>query len=166
MIKNQKIIIFIFFLTIFCLFPFFQTHAQNIDLYFFWGSGCPHCANMASVLQEINASYSTLKINTFEVWYNPNNQRLLNAVADGYNFKPSGVPVIFVGDQVIEGDSQTAINRLKEAIRQCSVNECISPKDKIKTSKNKIILKWDNIGILAGIIIFIFLIISLLKKKK
>lgn len=167
MTKSQKIISFFLLLfTFYLLFSNF-TYGKEIELYFFWGNGCPHCAKMAQVLQEIKTQYPALNSpHSFEVWYNPNNQRLLNAMAAGYNFKPTGVPVIFIGDNVIEGDSQTSINQLKEAVKQCSVSDCISPIDKIKTSKSRIELNWGNIGIFAGVIIFIFLIVSLLKKNK
>jgi glutaredoxin len=164
--NKQKIIsFFLLLLTFYLLFSNFA-YGKTIELYFFWGSGCPHCANMASVLKEINASYPTLKINTFEVWHSPANQTMLNAVAEGYNFKPAGVPVIFIGDKAIEGDSQTAIAQLKEAVKNCSISDCSSPIERIKLSKNKIQFNWSNLGILAGVIIFIFLLINLFKKKK
>jgi len=166
MIKKIKIISFFFLLsTFFLLFSNFA-YAKTIELYFFWGSGCPHCANMTQVLQEISAQYSELTIRRFEVWYSPANQTMLNAVAEGYNFKPEGVPVIFIGDKVIEGDSQNAIAQLREAVKNCSINDCSSPIEKIKVSKNRIQFNWPNLGILAGVLIFIFLLINLLKKKK
>lgn len=167
MTKYPKIICFFLLLFTFCLLFSNFAYGKAIELYFFWGSGCPHCAKMAQVLQEIKTQYPELNSpHSFEVWYNPNNRRLLNAMAAGYNFEPTSVPVIFIGEKVIEGDSQASINQLKEAVKQCSVLDCISPIDKIKTSKNKIELNWGNIGIFAGVVIFIFLIVSLLRKNK
>lgn len=166
MTKPQKIISFFILLSTFCfLFSSFAT-GETIKLYFFWGNGCPHCANMATVLQEIKLNYPQLEIKYFEVWYDSNNQILLNALAAGYNFDVQGVPVIFIGDYVIEGDGQAEIDRLKAVIQNCSVTDCLSPEDKIKVSENKIIFNWPNIGILVGAIAFIFLTINLFKKKK
>lgn len=167
MTKNQKIISFFLLLST-CYFLLSNfTYSKAIDLYFFWGSGCPHCANMAQVLKEISAQYPELEIKTFEVWYIPNNQKLLTVMAEAYNkFKPGGVPVIFIGDQVIEGDGQTEIIRLKEAVRICSISSCVSPIEKIKTVSSKTI-NFKNIFLFgAGLIVFLVIIFTLFKKKK
>ncbi len=164
---KEKIIIFsVIFYVLFFIFNISFTYSKAIDLYFFWGSGCSHCANMAQVLKEISAQYPELKINTFEVWYNSNNQKLLAVMAEAYNFKPEGVPVIFIGDQVIERDGQTEIIQLKEAVRICSISSCVSPIEKIKTVSSKTI-NFKNIFLFgAGLIIFLIIIFKLFKKKK
>jgi len=163
---QQKIITFLLLLSTFYLFFSNFVYGKSTELYFFWGSGCPHCAIMDVVLKEISASNLNLSIRSFETWYNPNNQILLNALAERYDFTVRGVPVIFIGNTVIDGAGQAEINKLKLAVENCSINDCPSPKDRIKTVKNNIILNWPNIGILAGVIIFIFLIMNLFKNKK
>jgi len=166
---NFKRIIVIFFVIFYFLFFIFYisfASSKTIDLYFFYGQNCPYCLKMAQELTKIQERYPQLKINTFEIWHNPQNQRLMNALAETYKVRVGGVPVIFIGEKVIEGAGGGEIFQIREAIRQCSISFCPSPIEKIKIENRKQ-LDFKKIGlILGGFFIFLILIFSFLKKKK
>lgn len=163
----RKLVIFLGLFAICSLLSVDFSLAKNqIDLYFFYGQGCPYCAQMSQVLKEIQEKYSQLKINALEVWYNQNNQKLLTAMSEAYKIKPEGVPVIFIGEQAIEGAGAGEIFQVKEAVRVCSISDCSSPIKKIKTIPAKT-LNFKNIALfLGGLVIFLIITLSFFKKKK
>lgn len=163
---NLKRIIFLFFI-VYCLkFPVCFAQEKTIELYFFYDKGCPYCAQMAQELQKIQEEYPQLKINAFEVWSHLQNQKLLNALSEAYKIKPSGVPVVFVGNLAIEGVDPYTLWQIKEEVRRCMIVKCFSPIEKIKMTENKVKINWKNILIFTGAIVFIIFLISLLKKKR
>ena len=167
MMNNLKIIFFfLLFIVSFLLFFNFSLAKDSIDLYFFFGQNCSASAQLAQKLMEVSDQYPSLKINAFEVWYNPQNQKLLNVLAKAYKIEPTGVPVVFVGDLAVEGFSPSTFWQIKEEVRRCSIVKCQSPIEKIKINENKPKFRWKNFVLFIGIIIFIIFLISLFKKKK
>lgn len=173
MTNYKKTRLFLFLLIIFVignlyfLFTRFAFSKNQIELYFFYGQDCPYCAKMADILKEVQGQYPELKINALEVWYNPQSQKLLTALAESYKIKPEGVPVVFVGNLAVEGTDSGAIWQIKEEVRRCSISPCPSPIEKIKIEENKLVPNFKNIGLIAGgLVIFLILIFSFLKKKK
>lgn len=165
--KTQKILIFSFiFYFLFFTFNISFTYSKAIELYFFFGQGCPYSAKIAQALQEIQKNFPQLKVNAFEVWFYPQNQKLLETLAREYKIRPKWVPVVFVGDLAVEGAEPSQIFQIKEEVRRCSIADCPSPIERIKVSPNKVQLNWKNIGIFSGVVIFLFLFINLLRKKK
>ncbi len=75
----------------------------KICMYFFWGQGCPHCAEEKPFLEELKKKYPNLEIHEFEVYYHPENAEFLKQVCEKYNTQPSGVPMTFVGDKAFIG---------------------------------------------------------------
>ncbi|MEM5793963.1 MAG: thioredoxin family protein [Candidatus Aenigmatarchaeota archaeon] len=75
----------------------------KICVYFFWGQGCPHCAEEKPFLEELKKKYPNLEIYDFEVYYHPENVELWEQVCEKCNTQPSGVPMTFIGDKVFIG---------------------------------------------------------------
>lgn len=75
----------------------------KICLYFFWGQGCPHCAEEKPFLEELKKKYPNLEIYDFEVYYHPENVEFWKQVCERYNTRPSGVPMTFVGNKAFIG---------------------------------------------------------------
>ena len=74
--KSLKIIVLIFLINIVCLIN--VSAKETVKLYFFHGDGCPHCHEESLFLKDIQKKYhNDLKIVKYEVWYNENNQKLL-----------------------------------------------------------------------------------------
>jgi len=171
-----------FFLIAIFVFLFFplvgQTQANQVDLYFFEGQGCPHCAKMKSFLEGLKRDYQNLKVYDFEVYFNKENQSLFRKMAEAYGTDASGVPTIFIDNEVIVGEN---FEKVKNAIERCSREICVSPIEKLKEensaanvnisidgyspsapSKNEAV-GWVIIG--AAVLAVIILIIYFVKKK-
>lgn len=93
----------------------------HLTIYFFWGDGCPHCAEMEPFLEELVGRYPGLEVKAFEVWKVPANQALFDAAAKVYGFEPQGVPTIFMGpyynigyDKSINTDLENGVKTLLE----------------------------------------------------
>jgi glutaredoxin len=75
-----------------------QSNSDSIQIYFFWGDGCPHCAEeeiyLADALERLPIS-----INSFETWYDAHNKQLYERMADAYGFQANYVPATFIGDK-------------------------------------------------------------------
>lgn len=168
MTRIQKtLFIFLLFTISSLLLVNFSLAKNPIELYFFFGQGCPYCTKMAQALSEIQKQYPELKINPLEIWYNSQNQRLMMALVEVYKVKIEGVPVVFIGDKVIEGSGQAEIFQIKEEVRRCSISSCASPIDKIETRERALALNFKNIGLIGGgLFIILVLIFTFFRKKK
>lgn len=133
--KNLKIIIggILFIIAIFSISFFLQSKKINrysnineitysedkINIYVFWGNGCPHCEKLFEFLESEQKDYSKYyNIYAFEVWENEENEKLMNRFADKLNDKLNGVPYFIIGDQSFKGfveeDKEKILNTIKE----------------------------------------------------
>ena len=103
------IVIFSFFLSI------SNVNAREINLYFFHGDGCPHCADEEDFLSSYKDD--NLNIVRYEVWYNEDNSTFLENVSNQMEFNVRGVPVTIIGDTVISGYSDTISKKIERAIK-------------------------------------------------
>ena len=177
MLKYKKIL----FLTIFAL-VFFgfsalaqeeSPEAKTIDLYFFEGQGCPHCAKMKSYLEGLKVDYPNLKVYEFEVYFNEESQVLYSKMAGAYGVSSTAVPMVFIGDEFISGAD---FEKVKNVVEKCSSGvACPSPmeridkgsgggNDQVPSYKNYETVGWIVLG---GVIIIgsIFTILFLKKKN-
>lgn len=87
----------------------------EVTLHFFWGEGCPHCAKAKPFLDDLQLKHPGLQVRAYEVFSDRKNIDILMAMAKERGFEPpTGVPVIIIGDHVIEGfsdDKAKAIER-------------------------------------------------------
>ena len=103
------------------------TYDEKINLYFFYGEGCPHCANEEEFFKSIESQYGDkYNLVKFETWNNENNKKLKdlvvdkmveegNIVLDEVNTLESyhkAVPLLIIGNQTFLGYS----NRMDETI--------------------------------------------------
>ncbi len=78
--------------------------AQNpVNIYFFWGQGCPHCEHEKEFLADLAANRPEILIKDFEVWGNAENRRILGELGKELNVDVSGVPFTVVGDKYFIG---------------------------------------------------------------
>jgi glutaredoxin len=83
-----------------------QKSADNqVNIYFFYGDGCPHCAAEEVFLQKLQSERPNVKVHRFEVWNNRDNAKLISSIIQKLNFnlKASSVPITFIGGQAISG---------------------------------------------------------------
>jgi len=72
--------------------------------YFFYGNGCPHCANAESAVKGLNAT--GVNVQFFEVYQNNSNALLLNDFFEARNVprEQRGVPALFYSGGYLLGD--------------------------------------------------------------
>ncbi len=111
--------------------------AQNkTTIYFFWGEGCPHCAEEKTFLDQMEQEYSDLEVKSYEAWNNKQNSELFQKMAAAYGIEARGVPATFIGDhQPIVGFSDNMADDLEEQIVSCLDEGCIDPGEKIADSQ-------------------------------
>jgi thiol-disulfide isomerase/thioredoxin len=102
----------------------------DVTIYFFWGDGCPHCAEEEIFLDALVKEYPQVKILDYEVWYDTANQEILKKAAEVMGFEPKGVPVTIIGDKVWIGFREQYKAEITDAVIDCIANTCESPIDK------------------------------------
>lgn len=89
--------------------------AREINVYFFHGDGCPHCADEEDFFE--NYEDDNINIVRYEVWYNEENSTFLDEVSNNMDFKVKGVPVTIIGETVISGYSDSISGKIDRAIK-------------------------------------------------
>lgn len=103
-----------------------ETAAVNV--YFFWGQGCPHCAKEEVALAELSAKYSEIKVLDYEIYYHPENVRKLEQAAAILNIDIRGVPFTVIGGQAFSGYGDGVTDVAMEArIKECLASACPDP---------------------------------------
>ena len=129
----------IFLIVIFSLFILFNASPvfsqEQAVLYFFYGDGCPNCAKEEVFLEKIQAKYPQIKIESYEVFGNKDNAKLLSELFEICN--ESGqirVPAAFIGDKFVIGylNEETTGVRIENMLKQCLENGCQDPIHELK----------------------------------
>ncbi len=100
---------------------------EQVNLYFFHGDGCPHCAEEEKFLAKIEKKYSYVKIIRYEVWKNKSNALLMDRVGNRYDVATSSVPLTVISGTAISGYSESIGIRIERAIKYYKDN----PKENI-----------------------------------
>lgn len=99
--------------------------SPKVDLYLFWGDGCPHCAKEEIFLKSIESKYPDLRIQKFEVWNHQNNAGLMIEVVKKLQANASGVPFTIIGDQYFSGfDESYTAPGIEARIKECIGGSC------------------------------------------
>ncbi len=94
----------------------FETN--KINLYLFYGKGCPHCEEMIVYLNSLpNSLKRKINLNTFEVWDNEESFTLFMDMGEKLDIKMKSVPFLFVGDTYFEGFRENDKKEIKNAIK-------------------------------------------------
>lgn len=95
-----------------------------VDLYVFWGEGCPHCEDQKPFLRELEADYPNLTVHEFEVWRDARHRPLFQRMAGRHGVIGDSVPTLFVGGWAWVGDSRVIRQQIRQIIEQCSRVAC------------------------------------------
>ena len=97
---------------------------SEVKIYFFWGKGCPHCAQEKPFLKKLEQKYPKVKVYDFEIWHNGKNRDLLIKVGKKLNINVSGVPFTVVGERYFVGwyDEKSTGAAIEEAVK-CSLRD-------------------------------------------
>ena len=94
---------FLFLLTgILFLLPF-AVDAQEVNIYLFYGNGCPHCKALETYLNKEYKKDEEVSIYKYEVWFDKAGQKALKKAQTATGEEPQGVPYFIIGDEVYQG---------------------------------------------------------------
>ena len=90
-----------------------------VVIYFFWGDGCPHCAEAKPFLADLAQRYLEVQVRDYEVWYVPENSELFQAMAAGNGFEPRAVPTFLVGNRHWVGFNDQVAREIEGYVINC-----------------------------------------------
>ena len=76
---------------------------EKIDIYFFYGDGCPHCAKEEKFLNQLEYKNENIRIHKYETWKNRDNAKLMAKIGKELGINIRGVPLTIIGDEIISG---------------------------------------------------------------
>ena len=84
-----------------------------------WGKGCPHCEELITFLDSLSKEYdSYFDLYTLEVWYNEENNELMNKLVESLDKEVEGIPCLIIGNQVFFGYDQSMEKEIKSTIKK------------------------------------------------
>ena len=101
-------------------------NGSEIRIYYFWGDGCPVCAQQAPFLDRIEEEYE-VEILRFEIYYDRDNQQLFRDFGEVYGIGARGVPTTFIGERSWIGFSSRSGAEMESKIVECLENGCEDP---------------------------------------
>jgi len=104
-----------------------SAQARKTDIYFFYGQGCPHCAEEEILLKKIEAERKDVAIHRYEIWNNGKNAEFFKTLNSALGWNARGVPMTAIGEKVISGylNEETTGQEILSAVNQCAVNGCV-----------------------------------------
>lgn len=97
---------------------------KELNIYLFYGDGCPHCAAEEKFLSEYIKENDNVKLHKYEVWYDTDNVKKLEEVAKITGEEAGSIPYLIIGDKVVVGYSSSVSKKIKNRIEECLDNSC------------------------------------------
>ena len=114
--------IIILILCVFFLLPLNISAKEKLNVYFFHGDGCPHCAKETKFLEEIKEKYKYVNVIEYEVWYNEENSDLLKKVKSELNLDNSYIPFTVIGTKYFTGYNDNIGEQIEKTIKKYENN--------------------------------------------
>lgn len=96
----------------------------EVVIYWFWGDGCPVCANQHAILEDLIAD-DRVDVVAFEVYHDEENQALFADFIEAYSVPQEGVPTTFIGEEFWLGYTEDKDEELRDAVEHCLEQECV-----------------------------------------
>lgn len=118
----------------------FASSKKNVDLVYFYGEGCPHCAKVEPFIRELEQKYEVI-IEAYEIYSNRSNMKLMQGYFERYDLPMNrmGVPAVFTSNSYIVGDAD--ILQGLESTLSSSVN---SVSTRVERSSSNVSEKCEN----------------------
>lgn len=103
---------------------------EKIDVYLFYGVGCPYCEKMDIFLDELTEENQYLEIHKYEI---NSNIKLFFQLAQKYGLdikENVRIPVVFIHEKVYVGYNREIAESIKEYVDQCVQEICLAPTEK------------------------------------
>ncbi len=144
--KKIKIFLLLF---LFIFIPVSVKADNIVNMYLFYGDGCPHCAEEERFIEEYLKEEKNAKLVKYEVWHSEDNRNFLIEVQNKLNNHENGVPYLVIGDKVLVGYLEGTtdekikkyINKYKtdkhyeDVVSKIKRGEDITPKEDIQEIK-------------------------------
>ncbi len=93
---------------------------DKVNIYLFYGDGCPHCENELLFLNVIKEKYGDkVEIFKYETWYNDNNLKLMKKAKEYMKEEISGtVPFTIIGEKSFVGYSNSYSEKMEKQIME------------------------------------------------
>ncbi len=104
---------------------------EIVNIYLFWGDGCPHCEEERPFFQVLNESTfaGRLNIHEYEVWYDQDNADYAEKFAEAYGKTVTGVPMTYIGPNFFSGFDASYHDLFIEAIKEEIASGPVDPLD-------------------------------------
>lgn len=76
---------------------------DKVNVYLFWGEGCPHCEKEKEFLREFQKQNPNIVLHDFEVWHNSKSNKKFQEALKTLDVKGSGVPLLVIGNKYLVG---------------------------------------------------------------
>ena len=133
--KNRQIIllsIMLLFLTSICFAQeLAQTNENQVNIYFFYGEGCPHCAEEEPFLKGLEEKYDNVNVEYNEVYYDRANAKYFREMTEAFEIEAGGVPVTFVDNRVWIGYTDYIGGEIETKVEECLETGCVDAKQKL-----------------------------------
>ena len=96
---------------------------NQVKLYLFYSSTCPHCAKEKKYLETIKDKYDNLTIYKYEV-SEDNNGEISNLVSDSLDDDNQYIPYTIIGTYSLVGFNEYTQDKIEEYIDTCSKYDC------------------------------------------
>jgi cytochrome c biogenesis protein CcdA/thiol-disulfide isomerase/thioredoxin len=97
---------------------------EKIQVNFFYGDGCPHCAKVEPVIDVLKNKFPQVLFNSYEIYHNQDNALSLYKLYDEYKVPQEdrgGVPIVFIGSEYFMGDKPIIDNLENKIIANLSL---------------------------------------------
>lgn len=92
---------------IICIFAFSPSlifaSEKDLNIYLFYGDGCPHCAAEEKFLNEYLKKDKSVKLHKYEIWYDTENAKKYKEVNKILNDNSNSIPYLIIGNNTISG---------------------------------------------------------------
>ena len=95
-----------------------EVEDDKINIYFFKGEGCPHCAQEEKWLEEIKKEYGDyINIYDYEVWHDDDNLKKYDEVKKKLGSDSTSIPFTIIGDNYYVGFSDIISDKMENQIK-------------------------------------------------
>lgn len=139
---------------IICILAFFPSlifaSEKDLNIYLFYGDGCPHCAAEEKFLNEYLKKDKSVKLHKYEIWYDTENAKKYKEVNKILNDNSNSIPYLIIGNNTISGyveditdeEIKNTINFYKNKSYKDKVGIYLGVVDENSESKSN--LKYNN----------------------
>ncbi len=141
-----------------------EVEEDKVNIYLFYGDGCPHCASEKVLLNNLKEKYDDkINIYLYEVWGSKDNTKLMHKFKEQFGVEANNsVPFTIIGEEYFYGYSDTIGIKIEKQIRSYLELDDINDKDTlIEKEKIKIPLLGEvnpgevTVGVVAMVLGFV-----------